>query len=388
MRRSRELQASPSPSVRLVRVEELSDRDIEAWRDLEERAIEPNAYLSPHFVLPALRHLDPDQGGLCVLVEEAESPEATRRHLLGLGVFVRSGPTRAFPLPHLVGYMSEHSFLGGLLLDAREAGPALEALFAFLPTGAAPCHGVIFHEMRVDGPVGAGLSRRWPRELTAVVLDRKHRAGMVPKEDSATYRVQQSASRAKAFRKRQRRLAQHGQVTWSAHHAPEGVPALIERFLDLEHRGWKKDAGTSLLSTASGGAFFREVFQAFGREGRTFFTELSVGETVVAATCNLKSGRTCFAFKVAWEPSLAKQSPGTLNELYLIQEGPTVCRDLDWLDSGAAPGSFIDDLWLERSEIARVVVPLTPWARIALRLVDGLRVARRRVAAYADGTAS
>ncbi len=366
--------------VRLVRADQLGQAEIEAWRDLEDRAIEPNAYLSPYFILPALRHLNPDQVGLCALVELHGGGGASRRRLAGVAVFVRSGPTRALPLPHLIGYKSKHSFLGGMLLDAEAAEAALESLFDFLASGAGPCHGVMFHRLRIDGPVGAIL-RRLAHGRPLLVIDTEQRAAMVPKEGSATYLAQQSGPRMKSFRRRLRRLAEHGPVGWAAHRSPEHIDACIARHLDLEHLGWKGQNGTSLLSSASGTAFFREVFEAFGREGRALFTELSVGNSVVASTSNLVSGRSGFAFKLGWEPSLARLSPGTINEIHLVREGPRVCPDLDWFDSGAAPGSFMEELWLERYDVARVVVPLTPWARIALSAVDGLRWARRRAAA-------
>ena len=50
----------PSAPARGLRVRTTTPHDIEtatvaAWSDLEARALEANAYLSPHFVLPALQ---------------------------------------------------------------------------------------------------------------------------------------------------------------------------------------------------------------------------------------------------------------------------------------------------------------------------------------------
>ena len=368
--------------VRILRADQLGQAEIDAWRDLEDRAIEPNAFLSPYFALPALRHLDPDKTGLCTLVEVDDAGKPPLHpQIVGAAVFVHSGPTLRFPLPHLVGYTSEHSFLGGVLLNATVAEAALEALLDALGTDAHSCHGVTFPRMRVDGPIGEVLRRSGARGRASVVLDREQRIVMIPKETSQTYLAQQAASRCKSFRRRQRRLADLGPVRWTVHRSPESVGTRIEHHLDLEHRGWKGRQGTSLRSTASGAAFFREVFEAFGLEGRALFTELSVGDSVVASTSNLVSGRAAFAFKIGWEPSLARQAPGILSEIQLIRESPSVCPDIDWFDSGASPGSYLEDLWLERCEVAEVVVPLTRWARIALSIVAGLRWVRRRAAA-------
>src|SRR5262245_57575466 len=60
--------------ARGLRVHTTTPHDIEAatvaaWSDLEARALEANAYLSPYFVLPALRHLEPAAPIVIVLVE-------------------------------------------------------------------------------------------------------------------------------------------------------------------------------------------------------------------------------------------------------------------------------------------------------------------------------
>jgi hypothetical protein len=51
-----------------------------------------------------------------------------------------------------------------------------------------------------------------------------------------------------------------------------------------------------------------------------------------------------FVFKVGWHPQYAKLGPGLLNEPELIRHAPTLCAKLAYLDSGAAPGSYIDAL--------------------------------------------
>jgi len=44
-------------TVRLLQWKDLTPGRLAAWADLESRALDPNAYLSPYFVVPAQRYL-------------------------------------------------------------------------------------------------------------------------------------------------------------------------------------------------------------------------------------------------------------------------------------------------------------------------------------------
>ena len=68
--------------VRWRRPEELDARELQAWTGLESRAAEPNVYLSPHFVLPALRHLD---ASLRPVIAWIEAGTGAARELGGQG---------------------------------------------------------------------------------------------------------------------------------------------------------------------------------------------------------------------------------------------------------------------------------------------------------------
>lgn len=48
----------PKYKLEVVNANDIDDELIGAWRDLESRAIESNGFLSPHFVLPAIKHLE------------------------------------------------------------------------------------------------------------------------------------------------------------------------------------------------------------------------------------------------------------------------------------------------------------------------------------------
>ena len=52
------LSRKPKYKLSALNPSEITDRLVSAWVDLESRAIEANAYLSPYFVLPAIKYLE------------------------------------------------------------------------------------------------------------------------------------------------------------------------------------------------------------------------------------------------------------------------------------------------------------------------------------------
>ncbi len=366
-------------SVRLVPFKDLDPKTLASWECLEERALENNAYLSPRFVTPALRRLgSPKDLGRTVFVfvekTAAESPE-----LVGAGVFVRSQGTKKFPLPHLRAYGCLHSYLSGLLLDKEVAEAAARSFFKFFCGKEATWHGVAFVNCAAEGPQAeliAAVAKEFG--LTWHESTRNYRAVFVPPESGDTYvRTQVAPRRIKELRRLKRRLEEQGDVRWRAFFGADVQDRSIDRFLEIEHLGWKGENRTSLRSTPSHEAFFREMIAGFRDAGKVLFTELSLGGIVIASTVNLVSGGAGFAFKVGWDPGYAKMAPGLLNELEFIRNTPAECGRLAYIDSGAEEGSFIEQLWSGRRTLNSGIFGTTAPGRMVLSGVDRLRRLKR-----------
>jgi len=363
-----------------LRVRTAAPRDIcpaivAAWADLEDRALEANAYLSPHFVLPAIRHLDPAAQILIVLVERDQGSTC---EIVGVGVFQLCAATKRFPLRHLVAYRSCHSYLSGLLVDQQYAAAVLQTFLDFFCGADTDWHGVEFTERAAEGPLAellaitaAGRGLRW------FEYGRIYRAILVPNEAGEPYLKSQLASRRKDHRRRMRRLSDRGEVNWRMKHGKELPLTCIDRFIELEHLGWKGQKGTSLRSRSEDERFFREMIDGFGSCGRTFFTELCVNDEIIASTSNLISGNAGFAFKLGWNPDYAKMAPGLLNEVELIRQAPMLCEALEYIDSGASQGSFIEEVWMWRRLLTSGLYATTTLGRQALAAIQPIRQFKR-----------
>jgi hypothetical protein len=116
----------------------------------------------------------------------------------------------------------------------------------------------------------------------------------------------------------------------------------------------------------------------FSADGRLFFTELLLDDTVIASTSNLVSDGAGFAFKIGWDARYARMAPGYLNEVEFIRHMPASCGDLSFIDSGTSPGSFIEELWVSRRALVSGVFTTSALGDVAARAIGTLRRVRNR----------
>ncbi|MEK7761132.1 MAG: GNAT family N-acetyltransferase [Nitrospirota bacterium] len=364
-------------SVRLLQWKDLTPGRLAAWADLESRALDPNAYLSPHFVVPAQRYLAGHANPLIMWIEQ----DGTAGHeVLGVGIFDAVRGTRQFPLPHLRAFCSPHSKLSGLLVDSTVASEVIEAWIAYCAGKAFHWHGIEFVYWQADGKIEQLVHSIGPQYgVTWHEYERLSRAVLYPSQAGEAYiESKLSTNRRKDARRCMRRLGDIGPVAWTPLQGAAVDEACTDRFLELERAGWKGEQGDALLSNSHDEQFFREMVRGFAGAGRALFAELRVGERVICSTSNFLSGRAAFAFKIGWHRDFAKMSPGTLNEVEMIRQAPSLLGKLDFFDSGAGQDSYINELWVDRRPLSHSILVTTGAGRIMLRAVDlGKRLKRR-----------
>ncbi len=362
--------------VRPVRFHELDGETIFRWGLLEERALESNAYLSPSFMIPAMRHLATPKEVRESMFVFVEKTGGGGGDLVGAGVFVRSSGSHRFPLPHLRAYTSPHSYLSGILVDRDEAEGVIRSFFRYLCGKDAAWHGVEFENFPSQGgqaeriaEVAEEFGAAWTGHKTS------RRAVFLPSEGGEKYiQANFTSRRIKNLRQARRRLEEMGEVRWRVLRGSEAAEITVERFLEIEHTGWKANDGTSLRSQPSHEAFFREMVNGFRKTGRLFFTELSLDGVVIALTSNLISGGAGFAFKIGFHHDFEKMSPGVLNEMECIRHAPGLFEDLEFIDSGAEEGSFIEQFWMRRRILSSGLFGTTSIGR---RMLSGIQLLRR-----------
>ena len=324
--------------------EDLTDEFVARWSQLESRSVEGNAFLSPHFVIPAVEHLAGayDQKPLILAVESGDGSE-----LLAVGLFETVRSSRLLPLTHLRSWRCEHTLFDGLLVDNQNGSEALVALFAWLSQQGRRWQGVAFTDRSADGELnqmldnaaaqtGAIWFEDWTRELAIVPIDE------VPEDCLKTL---YSKNRRRNFRRSEKQLATHGDVTFSFLGAGNTTARNVQTFLELEALGWKSEEGTALLSSSGHENFCREMAARFNADERLVVYQLSVDDVPVASALNMRSSNHMFCFKIGWNPEFADCSPGILNELHFLQSCREHLSEAVLVDSCAKPGSYVEDVW-------------------------------------------
>lgn len=316
----------------------LAEASYESWAALAERALQPNPFHHPDFVLPAAR-LQGDDVSLLVAGDwDAALPVAGARRWRGL------------PLPHLRAWVHDQCFLGTPLVAHVAAVPSLvEGLTASARVPLAE-----LDLTAGSGPVSDALDVALPSG--AVAFGAFTRAALERRTEPTYLEGRLSGKHGRAHRRTGRDLAAHlgGELELVDH---AGDPAAVDAFLALEAAGWKGQQGTALACLPGGAEFLHAVCAAFAERGALQLLFLEAGGHVAAARLNLRAQDELFCFKITYDETLRKFSPGMQVELAMIEHfhaDPTVQR----MDSCADPKSeMFNRLWPDRKPLRGVLLP-------------------------------
>lgn len=160
-----------------------------------------------------------------------------------------------------------------------------------------------------------------------------------------------------------RRLSEPGTLRFvSVRDEAEGkhVTEWLELFCDLEHRGWKGEAGTSIISEPPTHQFYRLLIRDEGLRPYLRCFALMLGDEMIAGGLGFAVGDTFFSEKLAMNEEYRDCSPGHLMHLYLLLE----CKrlGLDVLDLGGVAEEY-KLLWTDKT---------SPHANVTI-LPEGMR---------------
>lgn len=343
------LHLSPAPSLRaeiLGPAEAAGRRG--AWHALERAAVEPNPFCGAAFALAA-RHLPDHAGTRYAFVWHGE------RMIAAMPVRP-AGRRYLAPLPVLIGGRA-YAPLTLPLLDRDDAAAAAAALLGLLAQDGAA---LLFPSIPLHGPALRLLCAASPRHH---VIETTRRAVLDGGMDRARNGWPRLESRRRKELERQRRRLEEELGPLAFALSADAGP--LDTFLTLEAMQWKGARGTALGADRALETFIREAARE-AEPGAFRIATLTAGGRAVAAGLVLVQGRRGYYFKTAYDPALARFSPGVQLSLDLSaaladMEG---IEDVDSLAIENHP--MIDRLWPGRMEIASVMVGLRPGAMLAL----------------------
>lgn len=356
-------------TARLIPLSELTKGEIGAWRELSERAASPNPFFDPDYVLPAARGLGGfDRVGVVVVEDGGE--------WAGCMPVRRYAHWHRLPLPCVGTWRHRYCLLGTpLLADQADEGVLTIAESMREARGSAFA---ALEWLPAEGPIAVEMDDSTPGPIP---FEEMTRATIVRRRQNDYLDGRLKGKHRREFRRISRALEEEldGPLELVDR---SGDPQAVEDFLTLEASGWKGRNGTALASQPGHAEFFREMTTRMTERNALELTFLEGGGRIAAARCSLISGVGSFCFKVGFDESLKRFSPGRELELRLIDRFHDSGR-LQWMDSCADAGNeLFNRLWPDRRKLRTVAYrsrgPLGASAPPALRAVAALRKRRRR----------
>lgn len=346
------------------------------WSALADRAIEPNPFYRPEFLLPVLDYLRPrDPRAIAV---------RCRGTLTGLVPVVSERLGLGFTGRHDTVVYHQYGPLGTPLVDRDHLEATLAALFDRAAPGLPSS--LVMH--LADGPLCQALFRHAAaRGLRPAVLGRSSRAALDATQTPAAFHTGAlDRKKRKDLSRLMRRLAEQGKVRHRVHADPSAAAGALERFLDLERSGWKGRRGTALASQQERSRTAGAVIAGLAAAGHVRIDEIDVDGAPVASLVSLTDGPRLYTWKIAYSEAAARFSPGSQIVLALtgsLLEDP----QFEFADSLATPDHpMINHLWRQRLTLTRAMIPLrrpSPLAAAAVAADAAAHAAARRAAKHA-----
>lgn len=364
------IQGPQGTQVQLLPLFALTARDVSNWRRLARRALAPNPFVEPEFVLPLVRSGIVSSDSLLVIVEDR-----TTSNWIAAGVFHSLPSTPQQPLRRLAALRSPYTFLDQPLFDADTGHRAAHALL-YIFAQQRQWHGMRFQGQPADSPAVSLLEGESGRAGVTPVRDHIWSRAAVRLNDVSRDRLLSrcSRSRRKSLRRCRNAADRSGgmsfRIVWPT---PDDLRP-VATFLRLEAMGWKGRAGTALASHPGHQRFFGEMVRDFACRRAVCFGELTLGSEIIASSCNLVGGNTLFAFKIGWNPDCARFAPGYWAEIELAHALAETEPALRLIDSCSAPGSYTESVWPDRRDM---ITSVFVWSRRARMLCAARQYVRR-----------
>ena len=338
--------------TRLVKVKDISASDERAWRALATRALEPNPFVEPDFLMLCARHLESYADTTLVVAQEGDAfrgviPIVTFEspHIPPRTVAITGGRPRAGRL------------LDTPLVDSTCADPAMGALLDALH-GAVKERGwpgiVAMDMVGIDGPTVECLHRMCEIRRFPVFTKEPWERATISRTGRWANPI--DGDRRREIGRRQRLLAKEtGAEVALVDRTLD--PTALEDFLKMEMAGWKGQVGGQAFgSSPETMAWFGDWHRQWVATGRLTILSLQVGQTPVAMQYFVRAGEGFFCFRIAYDETFAKYKPGAML-LYLALNYLRDNTDAAWLDSTSdKDNEFFLGMLPERRKLARLLI--------------------------------
>jgi CelD/BcsL family acetyltransferase involved in cellulose biosynthesis len=348
------------------------------WTDLVRHAVEPNPFYEPWMLLPALQWLD-EGGALCCVAVWLEDGPA--RRLGALFPFHAPARYKGAPVAALSSYRHRHWLLCTPLIRAGRAQPCMEALLDWFARDGEGASLLEFRYVPCDGPAHSAIADALrEREMMVIATDSFSRALLVRREDGdGAFEESLPRDMGRDLRRRQRRLAERGEVNYRVLRLEGEVEHWIDDFLRLEASGWKGRRGSALDCRDGDRRFARAIMASAFQRGQLMMVGVDLDRRPLARCCNFISGEGAFGFRIACDEAYAPYAPGVMAMVDSMRRFHAQ-RGLRWMDSLTDPqNTLLNRLYNSRRLFQTVLVGSGVLGELAVGSLPLVRWAKRRL---------
>ena len=318
------------------------------WRELCERAIEPNVFYHPAFALAAAPLFGADAGA--VLTWSRARPQRL------IGLFPLRLERRYGVMAALTGWTHPYAPLGVPLVDRGEADAAIGGLFDHVMADPRLPKLMLLPLIARDGAFAVALTRVLAQHGGAAAHFGDHARALLAPVGRTNYLDTIAHKKLKELRRLRRRLDEKGAVTFDSAHAPADIAPALADYLMLEASGWKGRAGTAVRQSRQVLHFVQSAIAALASENRVRIDRLTRGGAPLAAAITLRAGDRAWFWKIAYDEAHASASPGVQLTLDLTRELLADASVAATDSCATADHPMIDHLWHERLALTDVLV--------------------------------
>jgi hypothetical protein len=343
--------------VEIRRLDELAAFALEL-RELAGRAVASNVFYEPAFMAAAAPVFGRD--AIAGLVWRRTMP----RELIGFFPVTVARRRYGLKLPILIGWAHPYGPLGTPLIDRDCCTDAVTAWLDHVGADPALPKVLLMPYLPAEGPVAQAFDAALAHRDGKSHAFAPHKRAMLapqpaPPGDRAGYLDQaMGGKKRKELRRQRKRLAEAGALTSTFTSDPAELPAALADFLALEAAGWKGRAGTAAQGNDALRDFVGEAVTALAADGKAAVARLALDGRAIAAIVMLRSGDTAWCWKIAYDETVARASPG-VQLLLDVTEDLLADASIARADSCATPDHpMIDHIWRERLALSdRMVCP-------------------------------
>jgi CelD/BcsL family acetyltransferase involved in cellulose biosynthesis len=354
---------------------------VAGWQHLAADAVESNVFYEPWMLMPALRLWSGEDKLVFVLIFTADGDAPAHRERLA-GFFPLRYQTyyREFPVSTLKLWQYDYCFLSTPLVHKQNVGLVVAAFLEWLGDNPYAAALMEFRDIERDGPFHRALLEQLGQRQEVCVMDSYMRPMLTRRTDANAYlREALSKKRRKERARLRRRLSEMGRIDIIELEQGADVERWIAEFLALEAAGWKGRVGGAMKVDGASGDFFSTIAREAFSRGRLMMLGLYIDGRPAAMKCNFLATPGSFAFKIAYDETLGRFSPGVQLEIENIRRFHAR-RDLQWMDSCTAVENhfMMNHLWRDRKTIETVTIATGKWPGYVVVSLLPLRQRLRR----------